>query len=53
MAAESLGLGKSIGSIAPGFDADIVAVEGNPLHDITAVRHVAFVMKAGRIYKKP
>ncbi len=47
VAAESLGLGKSIGTIAPGFDADIIAVEGNPLEDISAVRHVAFVMKAG------
>jgi len=53
MAAESLGLDKTIGTIAPGFDADIVAVEGNPLDDITAVRRVAFVMKSGKVYKKP
>lgn len=53
MAAESLGLDKTICTIAPGFDADLVAVEGNPLEDITAVRHVAFVMKGGKVYKKP
>ena len=36
MSAESLGMGKSIGTIAAGLEADIVAVEGNPLEDITA-----------------
>jgi imidazolonepropionase-like amidohydrolase len=51
VAAESLGLADKIGSLAPGMEADIVAVEGNPLDDITAVRRVVFVMKHGRIYK--
>jgi imidazolonepropionase-like amidohydrolase len=51
VAAESLGLGARIGTIAPGFEADLVAVEGNPLDDITAVRRVAFVMKGGRLIK--
>jgi len=51
MAAESLGMGESIGTIAAGLDADIVALEGNPLEDITAVRRVAFVMKGGRVYR--
>jgi imidazolonepropionase-like amidohydrolase len=50
VSAASLGLGKQIGSIAPGFDADLVAVDGNPLSDITAVRHVIFVMKDGKVY---
>jgi imidazolonepropionase-like amidohydrolase len=47
--AESLGLGARIGTVAPGFEADLVAVQGNPLDDITAVRRVAFVMKRGRV----
>jgi imidazolonepropionase-like amidohydrolase len=51
LAAESMGLDKEIGSIAPGLDADIIAVEGDPLKDIGAVRHVVFVMKSGTIYK--
>jgi imidazolonepropionase-like amidohydrolase len=49
--AEALGLGHEIGSIAPGMQADIIALEGDPLNDITAVRRVAFVMKAGVLYK--
>jgi imidazolonepropionase-like amidohydrolase len=49
--AESLRLGNQIGTIAPGMEADIIAVDGNPLQDITAVRRVAFVMKGGKVYK--
>jgi len=51
VAAESLGLSDKIGSLAVGMEADLVAVEGNPLDDITAVRHVVFVMRHGRIYR--
>ncbi|MBI3404079.1 MAG: hypothetical protein HY046_01315, partial [Acidobacteria bacterium] len=36
---------------APGMEADIIALDGNPLEDITAVQRVVFVMKGGRIYK--
>ncbi|HVB55263.1 MAG TPA: amidohydrolase family protein [Candidatus Acidoferrales bacterium] len=50
-AAESMRLEKQIGSIAPGLDADIIALAGDPLKDITAVRRVAFVMKHGVVYK--
>jgi imidazolonepropionase-like amidohydrolase len=51
VSAESLGLGREIGTVAPGFQADLVAVDGNPLEDITAVRRVVFVMKAGKVYR--
>ena len=52
MAAQALGLGGKIGTVAAGFDADLVAVEGDPIHDITAVRHVVFVMKGGKVFKE-
>ncbi|MBW8861854.1 MAG: amidohydrolase family protein [Acidobacteria bacterium] len=48
LAADSLGLGSRIGTIASGYDADLVAVDGDPLTDITAVRKVVFVMKGGQ-----
>ena len=51
VAAESLRLGDKIGSVADGMEADLVAVAGNPLDDITAVRNVIFVMKGGKVYK--
>ncbi len=50
-AAESLRLQDRIGAIAPGLEADIIAVDGDPLTDITAVRRVVFVMKGGVVYK--
>ena len=50
-AAQSLELGDKIGAIAPGFEADIIATDGNPLQDITAVRRVVFVMKGGKVFK--
>jgi imidazolonepropionase-like amidohydrolase len=52
LAAESMGLGKVIGTIAPGYNADLVAVEGDPRVDITALQRVRFVMKDGRVYKR-
>jgi imidazolonepropionase-like amidohydrolase len=50
-ASELLRMEKQIGSIEPGKFADIVAVEGDPLADITALQRVRFVMKAGQVYK--
>jgi imidazolonepropionase-like amidohydrolase len=50
-AAESLNQQNEIGSIAPGMQADIIALDGDPLTDITAVRRVVFVMKSGKVYK--
>jgi len=43
---------KEVGQLQPGFYADVIAVPGNPLDDITAVEHVQFVMKGGVIYKR-
>ncbi len=51
LAAEAMGLADQIGSIAPGLQADIIALDGDPLKDITAVRRVVFVMKGGMVYK--
>ncbi len=47
LAAQSMNLGDTIGTIAAGFEADIVAVPGNPLTDISTLRSVSFVMKGG------
>ena len=52
LAAESMGLGTEIGTLAPGFKADIVAIEGDPRVDISALQRVRFVMKDGKIYKR-
>jgi len=51
LAAESLNLGDRIGALATGLQADIIAVDGDPIRDITALRHVQFVMKDGRVVK--
>jgi imidazolonepropionase-like amidohydrolase len=51
LGAEALGMADQIGSIGPGMQADIIALDGDPLKDITAVRRVVFVMKGGIIYK--
>ena len=40
-----------IGALKPGYLADIIAVPGNPLDDISTLQHVDFVMKAGEVYK--
>ena len=48
--AEMLGMEKSLGQVAPGFFADIVAVEGNPLQDVNVVlKNVKWVMKGGAV----
>ena len=51
--AELLRLDKEIGTLDPGKAADVIAVEGDPLHDIAALSHVVFVMKGGQVYKSP
>jgi imidazolonepropionase-like amidohydrolase len=50
-AAELLDWSDRVGSIAPGHFADVIAVRGNPLQNISELEHVAFVMEGGKIYK--
>lgn len=49
--ADLLGMSNIIGTIEAGKEADIIAVEGNPLENISLLKDVKFVMKAGKIYK--
>ena len=49
--ADAVGLKDRIGSLASGMDADLIAVDGDPLTDITALMRVAFVMKGGKVYR--
>jgi imidazolonepropionase-like amidohydrolase len=49
--ARALGLGDQVGTVAPGYDADLVAVAGDPLRHIEAIRDVTFVMRSGRVYR--
>ncbi|HUQ88173.1 MAG TPA: amidohydrolase family protein [Vicinamibacterales bacterium] len=52
LAAQSMALDKQLGAIAVGLNADLVAIEGDPLQDITALQRVRFVMRNGKVYKK-
>jgi imidazolonepropionase-like amidohydrolase len=52
-AASLLDQSDKLGSVEPGFAADIVAVSGDPLRDISLLQQVKFVMKAGVVYKQP
>lgn len=51
LGAAALHMGDQIGSIAPGFQADLVAVPGDATKDITTLRHMSFVMKGGKVYR--
>ena len=50
-AADALGQKGNIGVIAPQASADIIAVDGNPLADISLLENVSFVMKMGEVFK--
>lgn len=52
-AATLIGWSDKVGRIAPKLFADLIAVQGDPLSDITALEHVAFVMKGGKVVKAP
>jgi len=49
--ASALGMQDRIGALAPGMEADLIAIDGDPLTDITALRRVVFVMKGGKVYR--
>ncbi len=51
VSADSMKLGSTIGTLAPGFEADLIALDGDPSADITALQRVLFVMKGGKVYK--
>ncbi|HEY0746565.1 MAG TPA: amidohydrolase family protein [Steroidobacteraceae bacterium] len=50
-AARLLRADRELGAVEPGYFADLVAVQGNPLEDISALTHVDFVMKEGKVYR--
>lgn len=51
-AADSLALATLIGAVAAGLEADLVAVDGNPLTDASALTRIRFVMKGGKVYRR-
>ncbi|WP_332702340.1 amidohydrolase family protein [Devosia sp.] len=50
-AADLIGRAASIGTIEPGKDADIIAVAGDPIADVTRLQQVDFVMRRGTVHK--
>ena len=52
-AAELIGRKEQLGSVEPGFQADLIAVEGDPLKDVSFLQRVRFVMKGGLVFRRP
>jgi imidazolonepropionase-like amidohydrolase len=52
-AAELIGRKEQLGSVEPGFRADLIAVEGDPLKDVSVLQRVRFVMKEGLVFRRP
>jgi imidazolonepropionase-like amidohydrolase len=50
-AAALLGLESSLGQVAPGFKADMIAIDGDPLADVRVMQKIKFVMKDGKVYR--
>jgi len=50
--AKLLGWQDRIGALKPGYFADVIAVPGNPLTDISVLGRVSFVMKGGAVYRR-
>ena len=53
VAADHMGMSQEVGAISPGLQADIIAVRGNPLEDVSLLREISFVLKEGEIVKAP
>jgi len=53
VAAHHMGMSQEVGAISPGLQADIIAVRGNPLEDVSLLREISFVLKEGEIVKAP
>jgi len=51
-AARAVGLAGEIGALTPGYAADVIGVEGNPLNDLRVLQRVTFVMRGGRVFRK-
>jgi imidazolonepropionase-like amidohydrolase len=51
--AKLLGWSGQVGELKPGYFADVIAVPGNPLTNVTVLSKVGFVMKGGVVYRRP